>query len=174
VPLTVDDLAEHLNIPAAARPAPGSGRYGELQRALDTAVEELTRMTGRLDAATVTARVTTPVGAGVLRLPYVNLTAIGPVRTPSGVPVEPVWVDPLAGLVWVDWALPGNVWLVDCTGSPWPTALETAALDWAAHIFDTQRTTLNPTADDDTALPSFALPNRVSEFARPYLLPGMA
>lgn len=174
MPLTVDDLAEHLNMPAAARPAPGTPRFRELERALTTAVQELTRMTGRLDGATVVARVTAPAGSGMLRLPYVDLAAVGVVRGADGLPVAPVWVDVLAGLVWVDAGLPGDVWSVECTGQPWPAALETAALDWAAHQYDTQRTTLNPTADDDTALPSFALPNRVAEFARPYMLPGMA
>lgn len=171
MPLTVADVADHLNGPV---PAEGDARHREMQRALDTAVQELERMTGRLQDRTATAYVTVPAGAAVLRLPYVALTAVGPVRDPAGATVLPAAVDLRAGLVWVGSAATGGSWAVDCTGGPWPSALETAALDWAAHQYDTQRTTLNPTADDDAALPSFALPNRVSEFARPYMLPGFA
>jgi hypothetical protein len=171
VPLTVADVADHLNAPT---PAEGDPRRREMQRALDTAVDELTRMTGRLDARTATASVTAAPGSPVLKLPYVKLVAVGPVRGTDGTTVIPAAVDLRAGLVWIEATTAAGVWLVDCTGGPWPAALETAALDWAAHVYDTQRTTLNPTADDDTALPSFALPNRVSEFAKPYLLPGFA
>jgi hypothetical protein len=144
-----------------------------MQRALDTAVQELTRMTGLLDAATATVRVSTGRN-GLLTLPYVRLTSVT-VRDPwTAGAVIPVGVDLDAGLVSVGIATAG-AWSVDCTRTdPWPAALESAALDWAAHVYDTQRTTLNPTADEDTALPSFALPNRVAQFAAPYLLPGMA
>jgi hypothetical protein len=169
VPLTVADVADHLNAPT---PPESDRRRGEMQRALGTAVQELERMTGLLDGRTVTARV--PAGrTGVLQLPYVRLAAVGTVRNPYGDPVTPLLVDLDAGLVHV--LVPtGGAWSVECTGTPWPSALESAALDWAAHIYETQRTTLNPAADEDTALPSFALPNRVAQFAQPYLLPGMA
>jgi hypothetical protein len=173
VPLTVDDLVEHLNMPAAQVPAEDTPRRRELERALRTATQELTRMTGLLDATTATA-VVTPGRNGVLRLPYVRLSFVV-VREPwTGGVVTPVSVDLLAGLVGVGYPA-GRAWSVDCTrADPWPAALESAALDWAAHVYETQRTTLNPAADDDTALPSFALPNRVAQFARPYMLPGMA
>jgi hypothetical protein len=169
VPLTVADVAAHLNAPV---PAEGDGRRVEMQRALDTAVQELERMTGRLQDRTATALVSSP-GSTLVTLPYVQLTAVGPIRDPYGQTVDPVYTDLLAGVVVVS-APSFGTWRVDCTGGPWPAALESAALDWAAHVYDTQRTTLNPTADEDTALPSFALPNRVAQFAAPYLLPGMA
>jgi hypothetical protein len=171
VPLTVDDVAHHLNAPI---PPEGDPRRREMQRALDAAVQELTRMTGLLDATTATVRVTSGAG-GVLSLPFVRLTSVV-VRDPGGGGVSPMFADLEAGLIGVlSTGLPGSSWSVDCTRTdPWPAALQTAALDWAAHVYDTQRTTLNPTADEDTALPSFALPNRVAQFAAPYLLPGMA
>ena len=162
MPLTLQDLADHLNAPL---PAEGDRRRREMQRALDTAVHELTRMTGLLDGpATVT--VTVAADGRALQLPYVRLTSV------AGAPGP---VDLLSGVVASAWAPHGTMWTITCTrADPWPSALESAALDWAAHIYDTQRRTLNPTADEDTALPSFALPNRVAQFAQPYLLPGFA
>jgi hypothetical protein len=165
VSLTVDDLAEHLNMPAARRPAEGDPRRREMQRALDTATSELTRMTGLIDGpASVPVRVT--VTGRATRLPYVRLSAV------TGAP-GPVDLD--AGLIDTAGVFGNTTVVVTCVrDEPWPAALETAALDWAAHVYETQRTTLNPTTDDDTALPSFALPNRVAQFAQPYLLPGIA
>lgn len=169
MPLTLDDVANHLN---TSTPPPGDPRRVELQRALDTAVQELTRMTGLLDATTATARVS--VGPRtLLSLPYVRLTSVV-VRDPYGGPVLPMQSNLDAGLLDVGIATAGS-WAVDCTRTdPWPSALSSAALDWAAHVYDTQRTTLNPTSDDGVGLPSFALPNRVAQFARPYMLPGVA
>lgn len=172
MPLTLVDLQQHLNMPDL--PADGDPRRGELQRALDTATAEVTRMTGLLDATSATVRV--PSGRGrALSLPYVRLTSVV-VRDPGGWVTAPLFVDLEAGVVGVlSTGLPGTSWSVDCTrDEPWPAALQTAALDWAAHVYDTQRTTLNPVADDDVALPSFALPNRVAEFLTPYRLPGIA
>lgn len=170
MPLDLDDLGEHLNMPHL--PGEDDPRRGELQRALDTAVGEVIRMTGWIDDATVTLSVS-PGWSTLLALPVVRLTAVGPVRDPAGALVLPYRVDLLAGLVEV--SLPAyGTWTVQVTGSPWPAALQTAALDWAAHVYDTQRTTLNPAADDDVPLPGFALPRRVSEFLTPYLLPGIA
>jgi hypothetical protein len=172
VPLTLVDLQQHLNMPAL--PPEDDPRRGEMQRALDTATSEVTRMTGLLDATSATARI--PTGRGsVLSLPYVRLTSVV-VRDPGGAVTAPLFADLEAGVVDVGYAvLPGSSWSVDCTrDDPWPAALQTAALDWAAHVYDTQRTTLNPVADDDVALPSFALPNRVAEFLTPYRLPGIA
>jgi hypothetical protein len=172
VPLTLDDLRDHLNMPDL--PGDGDPRRREMQRALDTATAEIQRMTGLIDAGTVTIRI--PTGRSpLLALPYVRLTSVV-VRGPGGAVVAPQFVDLEAGLVALGYGLPpGSAWSVDCTrDDPWPAALQTAALDWAAHVYDTQRTTLNPTTDDDVALPSFALPNRVSEFITPYRLPGMA
>jgi hypothetical protein len=76
-------------------------------------------------------------------------------------------------LLYVGWSTIGRQWSVVCTGKPWPAALATAALDWAAHLYDVQRVTTNP-ADDDQPPPSFALPNRVEELLRPYRLAGVA
>lgn len=172
MPLTIEDLQHHLNMPTL--PPEGDPRRREMQRALDTAVQELTRMTGRLGDRTVTVRVV-GYGGPLLSLPYVDLAAVGQVLAPGGQPAPVSRADLVAGLVWVSWpAEPGGTWSITCTGNDWPAALETAALDWAAHVYDTQRTTLNPTTDDDVGLPSFALPNRVAQFARPYLLPGFA
>ena len=169
--LTLDDLRGHLNM--TALPPDGDVRRRELQRALDTATQELTRMTGRLNGVSAVARV--PGGGYPLRLPYVDLASIGPVLDPSGVAVACSAVDLVAGLVWAtSTTAVGGAWAITCTGSAWPSALESAALDWAAHVYDTQRTTLNPTADDGAGLPSFALPSRVAQFAAPYLLPGFA
>jgi hypothetical protein len=170
VPLTLDDLAAHLNAP---RPDPDDPELGEWQRALDTAVQGVTRMTGILDGTTAVAQVTSGWDR-ILPLPYVRLAAVGPVLDPAGTPQTPWLVDPWAGVVTLYAGWPG-VWTVTCVGSPWPAELSTAALDWAAHVYETQRTTLNPLAPDDTpALPSFALPNRVAEFVNPYRVPGIA
>lgn len=174
MPLTLDDLADALNVDAAPDPATRPGR--EMRRALDTAVQEVTRATGILDAATVTARVSIDRRDNCVRLPYVRLAAVGAVTDPGGTVVAPWAVDALAGLVWVfpvGWYTPLGVWSVECTGNPWPAALTTAALEWAAHLYDTQRTRTNP-VDDDQPLASFALPNRVEELLRPYRLPGAA
>ncbi len=168
MPLTVDDLVEHLNMPASQQPAPGSARYRELERALRTATEELTRMTGLLDATSATVRVR--VTGWTTRLPYVRLTSVSGA---TAVDLEAGLID-TAGVYGGATAVATYV-AVTCTrDDPWPAALESAALDWASHVYETQRTTLNPAADDDVALPSFALPNRVAQFARPYLLPGFA
>lgn len=167
--LTLVDLQHHLNMPDL--PGEDDPRRRELQRALDTATSEISRMTGLLDATTATARVS-PRG-GVLSLPYVRLTSVV-VRDPHGAVTAPAQADLESGLLRVASATAGT-WVVDCTCTdPWPAALQTAALDWAAHVYDTQRTTLNPTTDDDVALPSFALPRRVAEFLTPYRLPGIA
>jgi hypothetical protein len=165
MPLTVDDLADHLN---TSPPAPDTQQHREMQRALDTAVQETTRRTGMLDGETVTAQVS--ADSGVLRLPYVRLGAVGQVSA-GGVVLTPTAVDLLTGLVDVGWTT-GAV-SVTCTGRPWPSALQQSALDWAAHLYDVQRAQTQP-VDDDEPVPSFALPNRVEELQRPYLLPGLA
>jgi hypothetical protein len=171
VPLTLDDLAAHLNAPL---PDVGDPRRAEWQRFLDTAVQDITRITGLLDATTATAQVSM-LWEVVLPLPYQRLASIGTVTDPNGIVVTPWWSDPFAGIVRLYAGTPG-VWSVVCTGTPWPAALQTAALEWAAHMEETQRVSLNPTAspDDQPPLPSFALPNRVAEFVNPYRLPGIA
>jgi len=163
VPLTLDDVVHHLNMPAT--PPEGDPRRRELERALATATQELTRMTGLIDGpASATARVT--VTGRAARLPYVRLSAV--TGAPGAVDLE-------AGLIDTAGLAPNTTLTVTCTrDDPWPSALESAALDWAAHVYETQRTTLNPAGDDDAGLPSFALPNRVRQFAEPYLLPGAA
>jgi hypothetical protein len=169
VPLTVDDLADHLNTDP---PGADTSKRREMQRALDTAVQETTRRTGMLDAVTVTVQVSVAAGETSLRLPYVRLAAIGAATGPGGELTDTTFADPLAGIV----PLPSNLggtWSVQCTGRPWPAALETSALDWAGHLYDVQRLTAQP-VDDDQPTPSYALPNRVEEMQRPYLLPGMA
>lgn len=169
MPLTLTDLVNHLNAPM---PPDGDPAVGELQRALDTAIAEVTRMTGWLDDTTAIAQV--PTGwERVLPLPYMRLAAIGAVTDPNGLVVTPWRADPVAGIVELYAGTPG-VWQVECTGRPWPAALASAALDWAAHVYDTQRTTLNPADPDEQPLPSFGLPNRVAEFVAPYRVPGIA
>ena len=168
-PLTLADLGNHLNMPEL--PPEDDPRRGELQRALDTATQELTRMTGRLDGTQDTVEVES--GDGLLRLPRVALASVDAVRDPSGLLVAGMRVNLLAGLVWVP-APAAGAWQVTCTGKPWPSALQSAALDWAAHVYDTQRQSLNATTEDTDPLPTYALPRRVGEFARPYLLPGIA
>lgn len=162
MPLTVEDVADHLSM---ATPPEGDRRRRELQRALDSATQELTRMTGLIDGpAARSVRVT--VTGYTASLPYVRLTAV------TGAPGA---VDLDAGIVDTAGAARGSVWVLTCTrDEPWPAALESAALDWAAHAYEVQRTTLDPAGDDDVAMPSFALPNRVRQWAEPYLLPGMA
>jgi len=174
VPLTVTDLANYLQAPV---PAPGSQQAVEMQRALDTAVQEVTRATGMLDAVTVTALVALGRGDAALRLPYVRLASIGAVTDPGGVPVVPYNADPLTGVVdllYVGWSLTLGAWSVVCTGRPWPAALTSAALDWAGHLYDVQRTRTVPVDDNTEPAPSFALPNRVEELLRPYRLAGVA
>lgn len=171
MPLTLDDFADHLNMDAT--PTPGSRDYRELDRALSAAVGEVIRMTGWVDAVPATALLSAWWDR-VLHLPYVRLSAIVAIRDPGGAAVAPYRVDPLAGLIELAVPAEPGVWAVDVVGSPWPFALTIAALDWAGHLFDTQRITTAAVNDADTPPPSFALPNRVSELLTPYLLPGMS
>jgi hypothetical protein len=143
VPLTIDDLAHHLN--ADDPPPEGEQARVEMQRALDTAV-----------------------------LPYVRLTAVAAVLDPARLPVTPRAVDLRAGVVELPGPSTDGTYTATVTGRPWPSALETAALDWATHVYDTQRTVINPVSGEDTPSPTFALPNRVEELLRPYRLPGIA
>jgi hypothetical protein len=166
MPLTVADLAEHIT--HGDPPAEGTQQHREMTRALNTAVEETTRRTGMLDGETVTVTVT---GDGrSLRLPYVRLASISAVVGPGGALGDVIGADPLTGIVPAWGAGP---WQVTVTGKPWPSALQQSALDWAAHLYDVQRAQTQP-VDDDEPVPSFALPNRVEELQRPYLLPGAA
>src|SRR5688500_12640578 len=103
-------------------------RRRELQRALDTAVQGVTRMTGMLNGSTATARVSAGLST-VIPLPYVRLAAVGAVLSPAGLAVAPATVDLEAGLLVVS-APAAGVWRIDCTGEAWPAELETAALDW--------------------------------------------
>ena len=86
----------------------------------------------------------------------------------------------LAGIVPLVYLVPAGMyglsssWSVVCTGKPWPAALATSALDWAAHLYDTQRARVRAVDDQDQPVPSFSLPNRVEELQRPYLLAGAA
>ena len=169
MPLNLADFAEHLN---TAEPPDPSRTRTEMQRALDSAVYEVTRATGWLDGVTVTTSVRGS-GRGVLRLPYVRLAAVGPVVDPGGVVAVPADVDLAAGIVTVYGRASSGAWTVTVTGTPWPPTLATAALDWAAHLYDTQRAVIEGT-DDDEPPPSFALPNRVEELLRPYRLAGAA
>jgi hypothetical protein len=167
VPLTVADLADHMN---TAAPGEDTQQHREMARALNTAVEETTRRTGMLDAATVTVSVSVGRGESSARLPYVRLASIGAATGPGGTIGDLTDADPLAGLLPVTAA---GSWSVTVTGKPWPAALQQSALDWAAHLYDVQRAQTNPVDDDQpTPSPSFSLPNRVEELQRPYLLPG--
>jgi hypothetical protein len=176
VPLTVADLADHINAPT---PAAGTQAQREMQRALDTAVQETTRRTGMLDGVTVTVTATVDVGDRALRLPYVRLASIDAVTDPAGAAADASGADPLAGIIPVTYLVAAGTyglsggWQVTCTGRPWPAALVTSALDWAAHLYDVQRITAQP-VDSDEPPPSFSLPNRVEELQRPYLLAGVA
>lgn len=171
MPLTVDDFADHLNMDAT--PDPGSRDYRELDRALSAAIGEVIRMTGWVDDVPATALLSA-FWDRVLHVPYVRLTRIVAVRDPGGATVNPYRVDPLAGLVELAVPAAPGVWAVDVIGSPWPDALTVAALDWAGHMYDTQRITTAAVSDADNPAPSFALPNRVAELLTPYLLPGMS
>jgi hypothetical protein len=176
MPLTVTDLADFLN---TTTPTAGTQQYREMQRALDTAVQETTRRTGMLDAVTVTVQVSMDSGDRALRLPFVRLASVGTVTDPAGTVSDTAGVDLLAGVVPISYGVPAgwfglsSTWSVQCTGRPWPAALETSALEWAAHLYDTQRARIHP-VDEDQQLPSFAVPNRVDELQRPYLLAGVA
>jgi hypothetical protein len=172
VPLTVEDLAHHLNMDDP--PEQGTQDRVELQRALDSAVQEVTRMTGQPGDAPVTVAVSADRGDRTLLLPYVRLAAVGAVVAPDGGQVVPTSVDLRAGIVELGVPTRGGTWQVTVTGWRWPAALETAALDWATHLYDTQRTVTSSAPDDDQPTPSFALPNRVEELLRPYRLPGLA
>lgn len=174
--LTVADLADFLNTPV---PAGGSQGEREMTRALNTAVQETVRRTGMLDAQTVTVQVSLGQNDRHLRLPYVRLASIGTVTDPWGAAVDTMGADLLGGLIPVVYLVPGGsyglagTWSVTCTGKPWPAALETSALEWAAHLYDTQRARRDA-VDDDDPVPSWALPRRVEELQRPYLLAGLA
>ncbi len=166
MPLDVETLAHHMQTDP---PAADSWEQREMQRALDTAVQETTRRTGMLDGETVTVQVSVARGESSARLPYVRLASIGAATGPGGSIADTTDADPLAGLVPVTAA---GSWSVTVTGKPWPAALQQSALDWAAHLYDVQRQALQ--ADRDEPLPSFSLPNRVEELQRPYVLPGTA
>jgi hypothetical protein len=172
VPLTVEDLAHHLN--ADDPPPEGDQARVEMQRALDTAVQETTRITGMPGDTPVTVEVSAARGDTALLLPYVRLTAVGPVVDPAGLPVTPRGVDRRAGVIELPGPSTGGTYTATVTGRRWPSALDTAALDWATHVYDTQRTVINPVSGEDTPSPTFALPNRVEELLRPYRLPGIA
>ncbi len=161
MPLTVEDLADHLNTTA---PAANTQQHREMTRALNTAVQETARRTGMLDATTVTVTVTDG------RLPYVRLASITAAVGAGGAVGDVTGADPLTGVLT---GLAPGTWQVTCTGKPWPAALEQSALDWAAHLYDVQRARVEP-VDDDEPLPSFSLPNRVEELQRPYVLAGIA
>jgi hypothetical protein len=171
VVLDLAAFADHLNMDAP--PDEGSRDHTEMTRALDTAVGEVTRMTGWVDDAPATALITVWWDR-ILHLPFARLSRIVAVRDVTGGTVIPYRVDPLAGLVELTVPAEPGVWQIDVVGSPWPAALTTAALDLAAHVYDTQRIATAPVSDTDTPAPSFALPNRVLELITPYLLPGMA
>lgn len=177
MPLTVTDLADYLQ---TAVPADGTPAQREMQRALDTAVQETTRRTGMLDGAQVTVTVAPDVNDWSLRLPYVRLASIDAAVGPSGFVTDLIGADPLAGIVPLVYLIPAgsyglaSAWQVTCTGKPWPAALTTSALEWAAHLYDTQRIRNAPIDDNAEPPPSFALPNRVEELQRPYLLAGIA
>lgn len=169
MPLDVAVLAHHMQ---TDEPAADSWEEREMQRALDTAVQETTRRTGMLDGVTVTVQVSVGRGDRSARLPYVRLASVGSATGPGGVVADVVDADLLAGLVPVPGGAAGS-WSVTCTGKPWPAALEQSALDWAAHLYDVQRQALQG-PDSDEPTPTFSLPNRVEELQRPYLLVGAA
>ena len=169
MPLTLDDFVHHLNMPAP--PPESDPRRVEMQRALGAAVGGIIRMTGMLDGSTVTARVTGR--GGVLSLPYVRLASVGAVTDPAGLVATPASIDLEAGLLTVS-ATTSGTWLVVCTGEAWPDELSIAALDWATHMYDTQRARLSATTTDDSPAPSYSLPNRVEELVRPYRTGGVA
>lgn len=164
-PLTVADLADHMNAPA---PQENTQQYREMSRALRTALEETTRRTGMLNGETVTVQVS--ADGGSVKLPYVRLASIASAVGPGGAVADVSTADLLAGIVTVYGA---GSWSVTVTGKPWPAALEQSALDWAAHMYDAQRARTDP-VDDDEPPPSYALPNRVEELQRPYALVGAA
>lgn len=168
--LTVDDLAAHLELDATPTGPAGA----EFARFLRAATQGVTRMTGMLDGVTATARVPAEWRERWLRLPYCRLASIDQVRDPSGAVVVPYRTDPLAGLVGLIVPAYGT-WQVDCTGNPWPAELEVAALDWASHLYETQRIVAQAVPpSDDVGAPSFSLPNRVLELITPYRLDGVA
>src|ERR1043166_9543759 len=100
----------------------------------------------------------------------VGVAPAGTGTSPGAMAVAPGFVDLGAGLIEVPSATRG-AWTVQCTGTTWPAALQTAALEWAAHLYDSQRRALSSNPDEDLPAPSYALPNRVSEMLTPYLLP---
>jgi hypothetical protein len=169
MPLTTGDLAAHLELDA-----PPTGVAGvEFARFLTAAVQGVTKRTGWLDATQGTARVPTTWRERWLRLPFAHLASVDRVLDPSGAVVVPYLVDELAGLVEVTVPALGT-WQVTCTGTPWPAELSVAALDWAGHLYETQRTTVSAVRNDENPTPTFSVPNRVLELITPHLLPGMA
>lgn len=170
MPLTLDDLGETLNGPV---PAVGTSRRAELQRALDAAVEEVTRMCGWPDATTVTVTVSASAGDAALLLPYVRLASVGAVTDAAGMAVIGTAADVRAGVVDLPGRSAGGAYTVQVTGRPWPAALAQAALEWAAHLYDPQSSIMGD-PDDAPAVSTYALPNRVEELLRPYRLPGIA
>lgn len=168
MPITLDDLAAYLEMQAT--PTGPAGAI--LQRMLDAAVQGVTKRTGLLDATSATARVT--LGWEVMLLtPYRRLTSFGAVTDPYGVVTLPIRSDPFAGIIELPAPTLGT-WSVVCTCTdPWPAELTSAALEWAGHLYQTQRMSQR-SADDDTQPPSYAVPNRVAELIHPYRTPGIA
>lgn len=173
--VTIDDLAAHLNLPAA--PADPVERT-ELQRHLDSALERVRSECG----AAVDGVSTVPVsssGSAVLLLPVVRVDAVTAVLDPDGAPVTPTLVDTLAGIVWVPTSRAG-VWRVTVTSAAARVSLELATLIIAAHLHETQRRSRPQTVRPGAPPPQgpgglgFAIPARAAELMAPFRLPGIA
>ena len=175
MPLTVQDLTEHLNM---------TGDPPEdLQLFLDAAVRVVEGRCGPLEQRPQTLRCR-PNGRNLV-LPATNLQAVTAVRDPAGqvVDVRAGDVNLLAGIVPVP-AVRDGWWEVDVVmgGSPMPADLKLAVFVVASHLYEIKRGRAGrpqaffggENSDTQDVPRGFAVPARAAELMRPYVIPAFA
>jgi len=175
VPITTQDLAEHLGMTGDA-PA-------DLQLFLDAAIKVVEGRCGPLEQRPVTLRCR-PNGRNLV-LPATNLLQVSAVRDPSGqtVDVTAADVNLLAGIVPVPCVRPGW-WEVDVvTGNTeTPPDLKLAVFVVASHLYELKRGRAGrpqayfggENSDTQDVPRGFAVPARAAELMRPYVIPAFA
>jgi len=175
VPLTIQDLAEHLNM--AGEPPE------DLQLFLDAAVRVVEGRCGPLEQRSQTLRCR-PNGRNLV-LPATNLQAVTAVRDPAGqfVAVRAADVNLLAGIVPVP-SVRDGWWEVDVSigGSAMPADLKLAVFIVASHLYELKRGRADrpqayyggENSDTQDVPRGFAVPARAAELMRPYVIPAFA
>lgn len=173
MPLTLDDVAAHLELKDNAPPAEDTPERAELQRFFDAALDHVQLKCGAV-VGTKSVRVSS-AGGRQLVLPVVRLASVGAITDPNATAVIPESTDPLTGVITVPVGVPG-VWTVAVTGDEdLPAGLELAVLEITKHLYGSQRVTVarpgaRPTGGS-SANPAYSIPNRAKDLMAPYLLP---